>query len=45
VRVERQLKRLHGNSYLDAIKTGERGENTIRLPEVAVEVLRRDRAR
>ncbi len=50
VRVERQLKRLHGRWYLEAIKTGERGESTIRLPEVAIDVLsqhrvRRDRAR
>jgi integrase len=45
IRVERQLKRLHGSWYLEAIKTGERGESTIRLPEVAIEVLRRHRAR
>jgi len=45
VRVERQLKRLHGRWYLEAIKTGERGESTIRLPSVAVDVLRRHRAR
>src|SRR5215467_988180 len=45
LRVERQLKRLHGAWYLEAIKTGERGESTIRLPEVAVDVLRRQRAR
>ncbi len=45
VRVERQLKRLHGSWYLEAIKTGERGESTIRLPEVAVDVLRRHHAR
>jgi integrase len=44
LRVERQLKRLHGNWYLEGIKTGERGESTIRLPEVAVDVLRRHRA-
>ena len=40
-----QLKRLHGSWYLEGIKTGERGESTIRLPEVAVDVLRRHRAR
>jgi integrase len=45
LRVERQLKRLHGSWYLEWIKTGERGESTIRLPEVAVDVLRRHRAR
>jgi integrase len=45
IRVERQLKRLHGRWYLEAIKTGERGESTIRLPEVATDVLRRHRAR
>lgn len=45
LRVERQLKRLHGSWYLEAIKTGERGESTIRLPQVAVDVLRRHRAR
>jgi integrase len=33
LRVERQLKRLHGSWYLEGIKTGERGESTIRLPE------------
>jgi integrase len=45
IRVERQLKRLHGRWYLEAIKTGERGESTIRLPQVAVEVLRRHQTR
>ena len=45
LRVERQLKRLHGSWYLEGIKTGERGESTIRLPEVAVDVLRRHPAR
>src|SRR5215471_16732549 len=45
IRVERQVKRLHGRWYLEAIKTGERGESTIRLPEVAVDVLRRHHAR
>jgi integrase len=45
LRVERQLKRLHGSWYPEAIKTGERGESTIRLPEVAVDMLRRHRAR
>lgn len=45
LRVERQLKRLHGRWYLEAIKTGERGESTIRLPEVAIDALRRHRAR
>jgi hypothetical protein len=33
VRVERQLKRLHSRWYLEAIKTGERGGSTIKLPE------------
>jgi integrase len=32
LRVERQLKRLNGSWYLEGIKTGERGESTIRLP-------------
>jgi integrase len=45
LRVERQLKRLNGSWYLEGIKTGERGESTIRLPEIAVDVLRRHRAR
>ncbi len=45
IRVERQLKRLHGRWYLEAIKTGEKGESTIRLPEAAVDVLRRHMAR
>jgi integrase len=45
IRVERQLKRLHGRWYLEGIKTGERGESTIRLPEVTIDVLRRHRAR
>lgn len=40
IRVERQLKRLYGSWYLEAVKTGERGESTITLPEVAVDVLR-----
>ncbi len=40
----RQLKRLHGSWYLEGIKSDERGESTIRLPEVAVDVLRRHRA-
>jgi membrane protease YdiL (CAAX protease family) len=40
LRVERQLKRLHGRWYLEAIKTGERGESTITLPEAAIQVLR-----
>lgn len=40
IRVERQLKRLHGRWYPEAIKTGDRGASTIRLPEVAVGVLR-----
>jgi hypothetical protein len=39
------LKRLHGSWYLEGIKTAERGESTTRLPEVAVDVLRRHRAR
>lgn len=45
VRVERQLKRLHGRWYLEGIKTGERGESTIRLPEVGIDVLRGHRTR
>jgi integrase len=45
IRVERQLKRLHGRWYLERIKTGERGESTILLPEVAIDVLRHHRAR
>ena len=45
VRVERQLKRLHGLWYQEAIKTGESGESTIRLPEIAIDVLRRHHAR
>lgn len=45
LRVERQVKRLHGSWYLEGIKTGERGESTIRLPQIAVDVLRRHRAR
>ncbi len=45
LRVERQQKRLHSNWYLEAIKTDERDESTIRLPEVTVDVLRRHRAR
>lgn len=41
IRVERQSKRLHGRWYLEAIKSGDRSESTIRLPEVAIDVLRR----
>ena len=38
LRIERQVKRLHGRWYLEAIKTGERCESTIRRPEVAVDM-------
>lgn len=44
VRIERQLKRLHGRWYLEELKTGERGESTITLPDIAFDMLHRQHA-
>jgi integrase len=45
VRIERQLKRLHSRWYLEDLKTGERGQSTITLPDVALDMLRLQEAR